>query len=445
MDVVEKNETFVAPEVSVGSEVFTTVNDADYIQNLLLQKMETQPTASIEHQEVLTKPERRNETIRQLVEHYGGQTFQYGNYRGTITDIIDLCPPVGFIVDQGFDTVVSWIDAYKEDLAEDTEQVGDDEPELPNTTKLPQEKEIDTFTAVAAEQKDETSVKHHKKPVDVEKSPTIPKKVKQKQIIEKKPFVKSVQSEKSPAMIPKATNDRETTAPITAVEDKVVLKDQSSENDAFVATRTDEVHETDLAEFIADNFESTREVPQPVVMEVPEVLEAWTLQAEKQAPLEVLLTSMIEMLPVESNELGIIETIDIDDDALESLLPPELKAPLVQIRKVKYAIEQLAHAKTKEECDVWADEVIKELGEFMIALGYDNPEQFIREFLAMHPLASLYELIASLERALKEQIRLEVARTTQPHGHKRHAGVGRFVSYVLNVLSLRSPLSDFSS
>lgn len=69
----------------------------------------------------------RQETEAKLISHYGGQLFQYGKYSGTVTEMINTCPGVQGIVDQGFDAFVEAVEPFKVD--EITEPKSEDNKE----------------------------------------------------------------------------------------------------------------------------------------------------------------------------------------------------------------------------------------------------------------------------------------------------------------------------
>lgn len=80
--------------------------------------------------EVLDREAQRTRNIELLISHYDEQQFKYKSHQGTITGMINLCPPIQNMLEDagGFDAIVNWIDDCKvkpESVDEDAE--GSDE------------------------------------------------------------------------------------------------------------------------------------------------------------------------------------------------------------------------------------------------------------------------------------------------------------------------------
>ncbi len=120
----------------------------------------------------------RTSTRQRLNEHYGPQLFKYKSYSGTINDIVDLCPAAGIRVEQGFDSVVAWVDTYKVDSLEEI-------------TEEPSKEKAEELVSETNQQEDASSDKQQKN--DIIKAPAETK----EDIIKTKPVVAESQENKA--------------------------------------------------------------------------------------------------------------------------------------------------------------------------------------------------------------------------------------------------------
>ncbi len=68
----------------------------------------------------------RQETISKLLDHFGSQEFKYTDkYKGTVTEMIAMCPAIDSVLNEGFEYVRDWLEPHKvtqEKPAEDDEK-----------------------------------------------------------------------------------------------------------------------------------------------------------------------------------------------------------------------------------------------------------------------------------------------------------------------------------
>lgn len=465
----------VATEALNDTSEFTPGDEAS-IQQVVDAKM-NQPLTDRERNKMPSASEfDTQETIDFLIEHCGNQIYDYMGHKGTIIDIINLCPPAKSILKLGPDFVLNWIGPYKvmeqEEVIEDDTKVkknsntqGSEESvaqevkknEATNTNEKPVKKadkqvvakKIDANIPVAviipaavpvkesAAQKDPAN--EHVEAVSVLEEPSVHVVKNEAVSVDR---VEPVEIE--PAEIEKAIVE-------TLVDNEADMTDTESvvsSDESFVDSAQDAVEI-----FPKDSIEPVSEETQ--VIEVPEKhfdimdhYETWQELAETETPVDVFFVSVIEKLNTGDEDLLLGEILSMDDaleqDVYETSLP-ELQALLVEVRTVKTAIKKLYQSRSKEECETHVDDTVIALSELLRSFGYDNPEKLIRDFLYAHPLMSLSELLDELERSLELSIRRETYVQKQATHRKRHSSFGRLVLSVLQALSLRAPLLDTSS
>lgn len=180
---------------------------------------------------------------------------------------------------------------------------------------------------------------------------------------------------------------------------------------------------------------------------VAEIFDDWSELAEDDAPLETLIITMTEQLeevapieqevPEEESEKELVletVTIELSEMELEEDARPELYMLLQRVQSAKASVERIYQAKTKEECIEYIRQLTEDLSAILLALGYDNPEAIIKQFLTTHSPEVLRGLIAELEQALRQAIQREVYQRRMRSTKHRHVRLTKFVSYVMKAL-----------
>lgn len=78
------------------------------------------------------REQNREKTIEQLVSHFGSQEFVYTEkYRGTVTQMIAICPAIDAVLDEGFEYVRDWLEPHKATEEEKPKEAEEDTIEDP--------------------------------------------------------------------------------------------------------------------------------------------------------------------------------------------------------------------------------------------------------------------------------------------------------------------------
>jgi hypothetical protein len=186
--------------------------------------------------------------------------------------------------------------------------------------------------------------------------------------------------------------------------------------------------------------------------ELIEHFDTWQNLAKEETPLDELFETMAEQLQevsrissvfeaeldLEENLAQESETSDsteqpISNEALLQEARPELLLVLQKVQAAHYALEFVYQAKTKEECEVYVEQVVVELSLLLRSLGYENAEAIVRAYLYTHSPETLRALIKVLEDALWQRIAAEVH---QRHAYKakHHVRLSKIASFIMRVL-----------
>ena len=461
------NEYSVAEQVAeVAPETEVYISDAEFLKNEMDALLKNDANAAAEKE---SSDAEREKLIERLVDYFGDDQFKYiaqnGTVHiGTVTQTIDLCPMSESILKGGFDRVVEWITPYKIEKPKVEEEEAEPEPinepaTAPNVPIKEVAKKLEVSVKEVAKEKPKTATKlSEKKEVEViVAAPSI--------VIVGPPIAAQVEE-----VITRMNKTEVVHAVAASKVESSPIEDKGGAVDEVIVTptllsREDIVEEPgvvekldvhiDLADFLPvvpdDEIETVVEertdeitVNQEATESVrpPTYFEEWQDLVEKETPLEMLLVTIIDELPISSDDD--VELVELSDD-LEFTASPELYTLLTEVRLVKTAMDRLNSAKTKEECDKYLNEVVVSLVKLLRSLGYDSPEKLLREFLKTHPLSSLYDLIEALEKSLRVNIQHELyLKNSNGHTRKRHASFGRLVLYVLQTLSGRSAVADMA-
>lgn len=195
--------------------------------------------------------------------------------------------------------------------------------------------------------------------------------------------------------------------------------------------------------------------------EVIERFEAWRDDAKAETPIDELFIKAVEDLDATFTEASIgadvteevlrsetevsYEEFDLSsedvieqfDVSIEDEASPELYAMLLAVKSSRKTVEKLYTAKTKQECAEYINEIIIELSTVLRALGYDDPERIIRDFLSGHSPESLKNLIVELEKSLRHTVYRGV-NARKAHGvSKRQGRVSKFINYIMQAVTSR--------
>lgn len=533
----------VEADVASSPEMESHSIDNEYIEDSANRTAEENMQNAQKPETQNTNPEIEN-TKQQLIEHYGDQQFDYFGRKGTISQIVHVCPPVMDMLAIGFDAIVTWIDEYKVEAVpvEEESSKKDDEPVVenaadsndstppvseiskPETAKPVVEKEskgIDggdvatekpvTQTVEAQNSTEQASPKPtaesttsngsvSAQAIPSESAGATPVKVAAPQLSAAQPIVETaavalpIPTENRPAILSPESTTESLSVPVALVEESAPLVQELEQDTAELyieavqsvvedeATQALDVpaeieieetsRTTELTDFI--EIEQSQEVEQtleyerideanePIVSAVQAELNVEEIKpsdyidtletlAEKEAPLEELLVTIVEQVVVheKSNENETIDLpneINIDDETIAAA-PAELQILYLRMSEIQQKMELVYSSKSKEACDEHVAELIKSLTELLRGFGYDNPELLIQNFLHTHQLSSLRELVELLQQSLRRVVYIEAAKKIQQKHqtqHRRHLSFGKFVLSIIDTLSRRNVLADFS-
>ncbi len=506
------------------------------------------------------KQEQKEATRTYLIDYYGDQQFQYMQHTGTITAILDVCPPVRDMLVQGPQAIIEFVDGYKienkvedendEDESDESEdpfsirtqpsekkepdtpkpeQKEAAKPEKPANTPSPEKRTEEPVAKEGTEHPLPSSVKPKNQEAKKAAKEVPSKKEKTEKVgeVEKVGEAESVVSQKSEPL-PKPVLENETAPKVEAEKDEqaavmseeiiiqvreeveptkpenetvdsptepaslfeqVVLHEQADEVEIEADSPIDiagaepapiiELAAEQTVEKVAE--EATEEVEATQELEsAHEVtyIERWAEAAQQEAPLEVLFETMVEDVLAsleqeddrEDEEEGEFEGADGDafdapnistsleteteaeepvevplelenledpENTEPSLPHPELQSLLGAVASVRESVDRLYQAKTKEECATHIEQITIELSVILRGLGYEAPENIIREYLRTHSPEQLRQLIERLEAALRQATRQDVRRRRAGHVHVRHARVSKFVTFVMSALAVQ--------
>lgn len=224
---------------------------------------------------------------------------------------------------------------------------------------------------------------------------------------------------------------------------------------------SEEVFENEVSEIAEDVFEevsnvAAKEIAEEIIQENVEYFEEWQEIAQEEAPLDIAFITMTEGLDAKQGEVELeyaegllaapnevlneeFDEIELPSDADETNSQQKLRTLLVAVQTSKQAVEKMYSAKSKEECATYIDELTTELIVVLRALGYENPEKIIRDFLYSHSPESLNNLIQELEFALRRTLNRQARQLRAHHVQNRHARLGKFVGYIMQALSFKKP------
>lgn len=418
------------------------------------------------------------ETIDYLVNYYGlEQQFDYFGRKGNILQIVTMCPPIKFILTQGPDVVIDWIDAYKvEDVVEEA-KVDDKGAEEEGQESDDSGKGVVEKPIIHEVKIDEADAGKTSEPIDRSE---VSKKtaVIQANAVEEKSLTKdkslaapeSVVTAAAPVEVAvervRPVEKSADMAKDTPLEDKTALELTYPDVDvAFNETveqiQDEAIESVELADFvesaaeIEDDLDESAEQLNETILEseqietsalVAESFDAWHELAENDTPIDEFFVDVIERLQFADEQPHELDVELLSEDEIElvgdKLVLPELQAMLAEVQSVKKAIKHLYGATSKEECMTHVDEVVVTLARLLCAFGYDNPEKMIRDFLYAHPLSSLQELVDELELTLRRSIQYETLRLKQLAHHKRRSALSKLVQSVLQALAPKNPVFD---
>jgi hypothetical protein len=88
------------------------------------------------------RDQRQQETIQELLDVYGGQILTYGSHSGTISDVIESCPYIRSLVDEGASAVINAIESHKDDP--NAVKLDDEQQEIQALDDISMQPEIST-------------------------------------------------------------------------------------------------------------------------------------------------------------------------------------------------------------------------------------------------------------------------------------------------------------
>jgi len=475
-------------EVGKVTESLESFERGSVVDGVMQQNLEARIAAEAPVE--FTRSPEDQETFDSLVAYYGDTQFEWGGHVGDISFVLESCPIGQLKIAQGFDAVISWADRRKV-VVEEIE--GEKEEEQQTEDVL--EENVST-EKVEKTHKDEkpTDIKRSKDPVEKtkesqEQRPTTEVLVTASMPVEvtKKPFEEKV-SVSEPVLL--------STSPIKSLSEVVTeIEPVRLDNDITL----DLAPVDDIAETISENelkdtiiqAEPIDDIPHITEVEIPVLaspeahiaevqdgyldvdmdmavseeagvdsvetvsisterdlaieIESWTELAEQEVPLDEFFVTVIDQLHVDTDVATDFEEVMFDEVSkieVDSLVVVELEALIVEVQTIKSAMKKLHGATTRQECETHVDETVVALVNLLRALGYENPEKIIRDFMYAHPLSTLEELMNELELSIQRSIRYETYRQKQQSHHKRHAVFGRLVLSFLQALSPRVSTPD---
>lgn len=124
-------------EASYITDEFAT--DDDFFSNLAASVETVDVSTDVEVSEAkqaqMEKLAERERVIEQLVDYYGDEIIYYGTYTGTIAVVAEACPAFQYVLTQGFDAALSWIEANRKEKPEEREETEKKEIEALDESK----------------------------------------------------------------------------------------------------------------------------------------------------------------------------------------------------------------------------------------------------------------------------------------------------------------------
>ncbi len=309
-----------APDsISMSSADFFSRFAAPEAENLNSDKVDVETESE---PELTPSPEAaREETIEQLNDHYGDQLFQYKKYNGTIQTIIDLCPAVQYIVGQGFDAMVAFVDKYKVD-----EIVKEPEEEKKPETEVVEQKQNDDV-------KDNSEVKSKEEPVQ---------KVEQEKATKDTPSQSVEASNKSEAIESDIVSKGESrSAKDQSVSTAVLKKDTFQKPEPKVTT-------IEVIEEVVETPEVVQDIKPVVVVQMPEVIpiapevdDSQGSDISKREPEPTRIDAVIEPNVVERTEVPeALKPVELSELSIEPQSEEIIESHQdVRVETIREAIE----------------------------------------------------------------------------------------------------------
>lgn len=260
-----------------------------------------QETAPLSDEDIFALMMDKNEAERQeniqnnterLTSYYGDQQFKYGTHSGTITTILNVCPPIkGLLANaNGFDAIADWIDPHKvveEEKAEkdkDTAQDDTEEGALKNTHA---DKRDEATVDKKTDEMQATETKSEK--VNRHAAPKGEKEADRKDTLETPPTpapqnARNVAEEKHTATKDSHSQEGQT-SPITKPSKESSHPPTSSEEESVVEAVSDAAEMKSTLEVEATDEPDTYKIPQePSISEAVEVVDIIEKEPESDLP-----------------------------------------------------------------------------------------------------------------------------------------------------------------
>ena len=290
----------VAPEESIEIEATIPPQEAAPLSDedifaLMLNKGEAERQENI-----------RDNTER-LISYYGDQQFQYGTHSGTITTILNVCPPIkGLLANaNGFDAIADWIEPFKVVEGQKTEDDKDKDKDADQ-----EDSKEDTLKNTQVDERNET--KADKKTDEKQAAEGASKKANEQETPKAE---KEIDKKDAPEVVPVST-PQETHAKADKADEKIV--------EADTAETTVDSRDTQQQAEVSSEKNEPRE-PQ-VVKEVVAAVEAEPTPIVKTGDEVGTYTIPQETFTPEAKEPVETETIEEEPEAI----PPVAAATILE-------------------------------------------------------------------------------------------------------------------
>ena len=409
-------------------------------------------------------PEKRTNTLNQLESNFGDRVFHYGQYSGTVAEMMK-CPVFYDKLQEGFDAAVGWLLEYDEPQEETDE--ADLVAEDPENKHELIDTDVDSRQAQEHSEKGEVVKLHSLSPEkDFEKTvdKSTRKDIAVKKSIETKPdFRRSAIDKVIPIEYTEriAPNVERVNPVLKEVLEKTVVAEASElsveqveqkPDTAIEAIQPVEAETIETPEITIENVEpvqseviekqersssiepqeglSTFSIPQTSLVELPIDLpvinedEAEPFVAIQETEVSSSAMSLEQMLPMEEEPIfdltsEVQEQTEQYDEPIESVSiietvialtdkVPELVAD-IEPEKVYYQAEAITQKikvfetlTTAEECKDALDALRAELELLLAHLGYKNAEEIAMNLLRQHDFKTLVEYMTVLKRSVTQ-------------------------------------------
>lgn len=445
------------------------------------------------------REQNREATRRQLLEHFGSQQFSYDKYRGDVALMLSMCPAIDAILDEGFEYVSNWLEPHKvmeekpkEDAKESNEEQKNDEsiaesearsdpavkpePGVSSKTQAEQSKPPKAKGEVVVEVSDARVLSKQER---ASVADNVAVEAKLDEVVDTTVTLsvdKLEPADEPVAEVPESTmqevsaNEVQDTKPVVIREalaseaDSDGVAETEPEQDASeinheILEETVEIEDEEVVLDLSDMLEvepqtevetATEALSQASDLEeaTPDHFEAWREIAKEEPTLDGLFITIADDLETNSvtaeSDDEMVEAMfiahhqDVADEELVLSSQSEVFAVYTAIRSTRKSVEALYTARTKEECKFYIEEIVESLSIVLRALGYDNPEVIVRDFLSTHSPEALKNLITELENSLRRTMVREIQQRRAGHAKNRHTRLSKFVGFIMQALSPNS-------